>query len=150
MRNAAIARYLRRLLLALFLAWPALPVAAAGVGQDLLAPLAGDDTDARLRAIAALGALPGGDGAAVLRALGADQLYAAPDGRVLIGDGARATDPASGAALDLPAGSASIGINNRLRRAIEAALAGAQLHAADAGSRLAAAPATDQRSLAAA
>lgn len=139
MRNAAIARYLRRLLLALFLAWPALPVAAAGVGQDLLAPLAGDDTDARLRAIAALGALPGGDGAAVLRALGADQLYAAPDGRVLIGDGARATDPASGAALDLPAGSASIGINNRLRRAIEAALAGAQLHAADAGSRLAAA-----------
>ena len=67
MRNAAIARYLRRLLLALFLAWPALPVAAAGVGQDLL-PLAGDDTDARLRAIAALGALPGGDGAAVLRA----------------------------------------------------------------------------------
>ena len=137
MRNAAIARYLRRLLLALFLAWPALPVAAAGVGQDLLAPLAGDDTDARLRAIAALGALPGGEGAAVLRALGADQLYAAPDGRVLIGDGARATDPASGAALELPAGSASIGINNRLRRAIEAALAGA--HAADAGARLAAA-----------
>ena len=71
----------------------------------------------------------------MLRA-GADQLYAAPDGRVLIGDGARATDPASGAALELPAGSASIGINNRLRRAIEAALAGAQLHAADAGARL--------------
>ena len=44
---------------------------------------------------------------------------------MLIGDGARATDPASGAALELPAGSASIGINNRLRRAIEAALAGA-------------------------
>ena len=58
MRNAAIARYLRRLLLALFLAWPALPVAAAGVGQDLLAPLAGDDTDARLRAIAALARCP--------------------------------------------------------------------------------------------
>ena len=70
MRNAAIARYLRRLLLALFLAWPALPVAAAGVGQTSLAPLAGDDTDARLRAIAALRALPGGDGAAVLRGLG--------------------------------------------------------------------------------
>ena len=76
MRNAAIARYLRRLLLALF--WPAGAARGGGRRRDLL-PLAGDDTDAGLRAIAALGALPGGDGAAVLRALGADQLYAAPD-----------------------------------------------------------------------
>ncbi|CAB3816980.1 hypothetical protein LMG26684_00379 [Achromobacter mucicolens] len=142
MRIAAIAHFLRRFLLAWLLAVPALaaPAAAAGVDQTLLAPLAGDDTDARLQAIAALGQLPDPGAAAVLQALGSDQLYATADGRVLIGtSGTRATDPSTGAAVDLPADAGTISINNRLRRAIEAALAGSRLFSDDANERLAAA-----------
>ncbi|WP_241145220.1 urea ABC transporter permease subunit UrtB [Achromobacter xylosoxidans] len=106
----------------------------------LLAPLAGDDTDARLQAIAALGQQPGPGAAAVLQALGNDQLYALPDGRVLIGDGkGQATDPATSTALALPPEASSIGINNRLRRAIEAALAGSRLFSDNPQERLAAA-----------
>ena len=108
--------------------------------QTLLAPLAGDDTDARLQAIAALGQLPDPGAAAVLQALGSDQLYATADGRVLIGkSGTRAIDPATGTAVDLPADAGTISINNRLRRAIEAALAGSRLFSDDANERLAAA-----------
>ncbi|KXJ67225.1 urea ABC transporter permease [Achromobacter xylosoxidans] len=142
MRIAAIAHFLRRFLLAWLLAVPALaaPAAAAGVDQTLLAPLAGDDTDARLQAIAALGQLPDPGAAAVLQALGSDQLYATADGRVLIGtSGTRATDPSTGAAVELPADAGTISINNRLRRAIEAALAGSRLFSDDANERLAAA-----------
>lgn len=142
MRIAAIAHFLRRFLLAWLLAVPALaaPAAAAGVDQTLLAPLAGDDTDARLQAIAALGQLPDPGAAAVLQALGSDQLYATADGRVLIGtSGTRATDPSTGTAVDLPADAGTISINNRLRRAIEAALAGSRLFSDDANERLAAA-----------
>ena len=142
MRIAAIALLLRRFLLAWLIAVPALvaPAAAAGVDQALLAPLAGDDTDARLQAIAALGQLPDPAAAAVLQALGSDQLYATADGRVLIGaGGSRATDPSTGAVVDLPAEAGTISINNRLRRAIEAALAGSRLFSDNANERLAAA-----------
>ena len=142
MRIAPIAHFLRRFLLAWLLAVPALaaPAAAAGVDQALLAPLAGDDTDARLQAIAALGQLPDPGAAAVLQALGSDQLYATADGRVLIGTGgARATDPSTGASVDLPADAGTISINNRLRRAIQAALAGTRLFSDNADERLEAA-----------
>ncbi|AUZ18190.1 urea ABC transporter permease subunit UrtB [Achromobacter xylosoxidans] len=142
MLNAVIAKFLRHLLLAWLLALPALAAQAAAPGVDpaLLAPLAGDDTDARLQAIAALGQQPGPGAAAVLQALGNDQLYALPDGRVLIGDGkGQATDPATGATLPMPAEASGIGINNRLRRAIEAALAGSRLFSDNPQERLAAA-----------
>ncbi|WP_409516487.1 HEAT repeat domain-containing protein, partial [Achromobacter sp.] len=142
MHIAAIAHFLRRFLLAWLLAVPLLtaPAAAAGVDPALLAPLAGDDTDAKLQAIAALGQLPEPAAAAVLQALGNDQLYATADGRVLIGTGgARATDPVTGASVDLPAGSGTVTINNRLRRAIEAALAGSRLFSDKPDERLAAA-----------
>ncbi|WP_241073978.1 urea ABC transporter permease subunit UrtB [Achromobacter insuavis] len=142
MLNAVIAKFLRHLLLAWLLALPALAAQAAmpGVDPALLAPLAGDDTDARLQAIAALGQQPGPGAAAVLQALGNDQLYALPDGRVLIGDGkGQATDPATGTTLPMPAEASGIGINNRLRRAIEAALAGSRLFSDNPQERLAAA-----------
>ncbi|EGP47551.1 urea ABC transporter permease subunit UrtB [Achromobacter insuavis] len=142
MLNAVIAKFLRHLLLAWLLALPALAAQAAAPGVDpaLLAPLAGDDTDARLQAIAALGQQPGPGAAAVLQALGNDQLYALPDGRVLIGDGkGQATDPATGTTLPMPAEASGIGINNRLRRAIEAALAGSRLFSDNPQERLAAA-----------
>ena len=136
---AAITRFLRRSLLAWLLAMPLLaaPAAAAGVDPALLAPLTGDDTDAKLQAIAALGQLPEPGAAAVLQALGNDQLYATGDGRVLISaGGTRATDPATGAAVDLPAGASTVTINNRLRRAIEAALAGSRLFSDKPNERL--------------
>lgn len=142
MLNAVIAKFLRHLLLAWLLALPALAAQAAAPGVDpaLLAPLAGDDTDARLQAIAALGQQPGPGAAAVLQALGNDQLYALPDGRVLIGDGkGQATDPATGTTLPMPAEASGIGINNRLRRAIEAALAGSRLFSDNPQERLTAA-----------
>jgi len=139
MRIAAIAVTLRHLLLAWLLAMPALASAAAPrVDQAMLAPLAAGDTQARLDAIAALGAAPGAE--TVLQALGGDQLYAAPDGRVLISeDGILALDPATGRQESLPPGSEGLSINNRLRRAIEAALATTRLFSDDAAQRLAAA-----------
>ena len=139
MHIAAIAHFLRRFILAWLLAMPLLaaPAAAAGVDPALLAPLAGDDTDAKLQAFAALGQLPEPGAAAVLQALGNDQLYATADGRVLIGiDSTRATDPTTGAAVDLPAGSGTVSINNRLRRAIQAALAGSRLFSDQPNERL--------------
>ncbi|HEY9272548.1 MAG TPA: urea ABC transporter permease subunit UrtB, partial [Achromobacter sp.] len=74
MRIAAIALYLRRFLLAWLVSLPlaSAPAAASGVDPALLAPLASDDTDARLQAIAALGQLPEPGAAAVLQALGED------------------------------------------------------------------------------
>lgn len=142
MHIAAIAHFLRRSILAWLLAMPLLaaPAAAAGVDPALLAPLAGDDTDAKLQAIAALGQHPDPLAAAVLQALGNDQLYATADGRVLIGqDDTRATDPVTGAAVDLPADSGTVSINNRLRRAIQAALAGSRLFSDQPEERLSAA-----------
>ena len=142
MLNAAIAKFLRHFLLAWLLAAPVLSAHAAAPGLDpaLLAPLAGDDTDAKLQAIAALGQLPSPTAAAVLQALGSDQLYALPDGQVVIGGSSgQATDAATGAAVALPPGAATIGINNRLRRAIEAALAGSRLFSDNPQERLAAA-----------
>ncbi|MCZ8393371.1 urea ABC transporter permease subunit UrtB [Achromobacter xylosoxidans] len=142
MLNAVIAKFLRHLLLAWLLATPALAAhaAASGVDPALLAPLAGDDTDARLQAIATLGQQPGPGAAAVLQALGNDLLYALPDGRVLVGDGkGQAIDPVTGTALALPPEASGIAINNRLRRAIEAALAGSRLFSDNPQERLAAA-----------
>ncbi|BEG75721.1 urea ABC transporter permease subunit UrtB [Achromobacter xylosoxidans] len=142
MLNAVIAKFLRHLLLAWLLATPALAAhaAASGVDAALLAPLAGDDTDARLQAIATLGQQPGPGAAAVLQALGNDLLYALPDGRVLVGDGkGQAIDPVTGTALALPPEASGIAINNRLRRAIEAALAGSRLFSDNPQERLAAA-----------
>lgn len=139
MHIAAIAHFLRRFILAWLLSMPLLtaPAAAAGVDPALLAPLTGDDTDAKLQAIAALGQYPDPAAAAVLQALGNDQLYATADGRVLIGiDSTRATDPTTGAAVDLPAGSGTVSINNRLRRAIQAALAGSRLFSDQPNERL--------------
>jgi urea transport system permease protein len=107
---------------------------AAGAGQAaiapaLLRPLAGDDPDARVAAVAAIGALGTPEAAAVLRALRDDALYLMPEGQVA------SVAPSSPA----PEGAAAIVVNNRLRAAIEAALSGMDLLAPDPAQRLAAA-----------
>lgn len=139
MRSAFVVRLLLRLAMA-WLAGAWTPAAVSG-GLDpaLLAPLAGDDTDARLAAIARLGAQPAPQAAAVLEALASDRLHAAPDGRLVMDTGAGAVDAATGQPVDMPASADAISVNNRLRRAIAAALATARLHAPDPAQRLAAA-----------
>ncbi|GAB1576553.1 urea ABC transporter permease subunit UrtB [Bordetella petrii] len=139
MRSAFVMRFLLRLALA-WLAGAWVPSAAAdGLDPALLAPLAGDDTDARLAAIARLGAQPAPQAVTVLEALGSDRLYVAPDGRLVVDTGAGTVDAATGQPADMPASADTISVNNRLRRAIAAALATARLHAPDPAQRLAAA-----------
>src|SRR3954465_1977393 len=72
-------------------------LAQAAIDPALLAPLAGDDPDARIEAVGKIAALANDDAYKVLSALKNDTLYATPDGKVLIVDGANALDPATGA-----------------------------------------------------
>jgi len=132
---------LRTLLLAAMLWLPAAaqtaPTATV-IAPALLLPLGGDDPEARVEAVAALGALGTPEAAALLRALQDETLYAAPDGRVL----ALAPDAAA------PDGFDQIVVNNRLRGAIATALAGMDLLAPQADRRLAAARALLDQQLA--
>ena len=139
MRSALLARFL----LCLAVAWLpgawALAADTAGLEPALLAPLAGDDTDAKLDAIARLGMAPTPQSVAVLEALGDDRLYATPDGALLVDTGGQVVDAATGRPATLPSQAGTVPVNNRLRRAIAEALAAARLHAPDPARRLAAA-----------
>ena len=122
----------------------AAPAGAAGLpasNPELVAALAADDSDAKVAAIAKLGALATPDALAVLDALKSERLQATPEGRVVIVDDAgKAIDAATGEALAaLPDGSDVITLNNRLRSALDAALAGTRLLSADPATRRAAA-----------
>jgi urea transport system permease protein len=103
--------------------------AQAAIAPAMLQPLAGDDPDARVAAVAAIGALGTPEAAAVLRALKDDALYLMPDGRVA------SLAPSAPA----PEGASVIVVNNRLRSAIETALSGMDLLAPETAQRLAAA-----------
>ncbi len=143
MGYAALLKSWRRIVLAILLATLA-PIALAAepasIDAVLLAPLADDDTDAKLRVISQLGRLANPRAAQVLEALSNARLYATPEGRILIAhDGKPAIDPATGEELDVPADAGNIMINNRLRRAIAGALAISQLFSDDAQVRLSAA-----------
>ncbi|ARP87634.1 urea ABC transporter permease subunit UrtB [Bordetella genomosp. 9] len=146
MRIAPIATYLRRLLIAWLLAAPMAGALAAGLDATLLRPLGGDDTGARLQAIGELGQSSDPLAADVLAALAEERLYATSDGRVLVDTRDGALDPATGARLAMPPDASPVTINNRLRRAIDAAVAESRLHAADPALRLAAAQRLQQTS----
>jgi len=139
MRHAFLARFL----LCLAVAWLpgawTLAAGTAGLDPALLAPLAGDDTDAKLDAIAQLGMAPTPQSVAVLEALGDDRLYAAPDGALLVDTGGRIVDAATGRLAVLPSQAGTVPVNNRLRRAIAEALAAARLRDPEPARRLAAA-----------
>ena len=119
-------------------------LAQAAIPSDLLKPLAGDDPDARVAAVARIAALATPEAARVLQALQDDALYAAPDGKVYIVDGEQALDPASGRKVPLPDGIDGVMVNNRLRAAVAGALSGLQLLAPERNARLAAAQALQQ------
>lgn len=113
---------------------------AQGIDPALLAVLAQGDTSARLDAFTLLGREPGVMAPAVLEAMREGRLYSAPDGHVYIltRDG-KALDPAAGLAAVLPADASRLTINNRLRRALDGALAMSGLQSDDPAVRLAAA-----------
>jgi urea transport system permease protein len=122
-------------------AWGQTPPASTALDPSVLAPLTGDDTDAKLAAIAKLGEMPDPAAAAVLEALGSNRLFVTQEGGLLVvpADAQAGVDPATGQTVPLPADADNVMVNNRLRGAIAAALAGSRLFAGDASIRLAAA-----------
>jgi urea transport system permease protein len=142
MMNAVFAsmalRALGRCTLAALLALlPIAPAAwAAGLPAQTLAPLAGDDADARLLAVGQIAALGTPQASRVLQALKADNLLADASGRILILESdARVFDPVSNQTLARPAGFDAISINNRLRGATETALDSLKLLSSNAKER---------------
>ncbi|KGF81894.1 urea ABC transporter permease [Massilia sp. JS1662] len=126
----------KHLLAALALCLPLLSHAA--LDPALLQPLAGDDPDARVDAVARIAATGGSDARQVLQALLDDALVATPSGQVLIVRDDQASDAATGKALPMPDGADGIVVNNRLRGAVQAALSGLALLAPARAERLAA------------
>jgi len=146
---------LMRLVVAITLLLLAVLPARADEFAMLVSALAADNFAEKERAVGALGKLGDERAVAVLTALSDGRLLRAPDGRVLISDPTKLTDPSTGA--DLPAVAAEaldrIRVNNRLRGAIEAALGELTLFSPDPATRLAAAqdalrhPSADQAAL---
>ena len=134
-----------RLLAALALCLPAL--VQASIDPALLKPLAGDDADARVEAVARIAATGSGEARQVLQALLDGELLATPAGQVLISHEGQTMDAASGTALALPDGADSIVVNNRLRGAAQAALSGLALLAPERDKRLSAALALQASSI---
>jgi urea transport system permease protein len=128
-----------RILTALVLCLPAL--AHAAIDPALLQPLAGDDPDARVEAVARIAATGTDDARKLLQALLDDELMATPAGQVLIVHDGQAIDPATNQALALPDGLDGIVVNNRLRGATQAALSGLALLAPEKDKRMLAATA---------
>jgi urea transport system permease protein len=114
-----------------------LPIAAHALPAGVLEPLAGDDSDAQAKAVAAIGA--SGDPLAVriLEALSDGRLYVGPGVAVFV-EGDKAFKVEDGAAAPVPEGEA-VTANNRLRSDVDAALSGIRLGDADPAVRLAAA-----------
>ncbi|KQV91014.1 urea ABC transporter permease [Massilia sp. Root351] len=129
---------MKRILLTALLCLHALGVHAA-ISPALLAPLAGDDPDARIEAVGRIAALADADALKVLQALNGDTLYATPDGAILVVDGDKAWNPATGATGPVPDGVDGVVVNNRLRGAVEGALSGLALLSPQREQRLAAA-----------
>jgi len=146
MKNPAFFRVCSSIVLMLLLALGAGAARAAPAPQTpaidaaMLAPLAGSDTDAKLDTISRLGMLADPGAARILEALSAGALYVGPQEQLLIQTAAgQPIDAISGQAVAMPAQADTVMVNNRLRRAVQSALAGSRLFADDWRVRLAAA-----------
>jgi len=135
-----MAHYFRYLLAALVLCLTVL-AAHAAVDPALLKPLAGDDADARIEAVARIAALGSDDARKVLQALQDEALYATPAGDVLVITGDAAWNPVTGSNVPVPDGVDGVVVNNRLRAAAAGALSGMALLSPDTEKRRAAAQA---------
>ncbi|WP_338770487.1 urea ABC transporter permease subunit UrtB [Massilia sp. METH4] len=135
-----MAHSLRHLLLVMSLCFMSFSAHAA-IDPTLLQPLAGDDSDARIAAVARIAALANDDARKVLQALKDDSLYATPEGDVLVITDDSAWNPATGATGPMPEGIDGVVVNNRLRGAVDGALSGMALLSPDVAQRRAAAEA---------
>ncbi|MET0320999.1 MAG: urea ABC transporter permease subunit UrtB [Duganella sp.] len=111
-------------------------MAQAAIAPALLAPLAGDDFDARLAAIASIGALANDDATRVLTALKDDALYATPDGRIVIVTDDQVYDPVTDTTAPMPEGLNGVMLNNRLRGAVEESLSALKLFSKERAERV--------------
>ncbi|MGH8778886.1 urea ABC transporter permease subunit UrtB [Paraburkholderia sp.] len=129
---------LRRYVAAALLTFAAAtPLAAFALSPADLAPLAGDDFDAKSAAIDKLIANHDAPSLAVLKALSDDTALATDSGEVLLQDGDTAHDAATGKTV--AAGDAQpVTLNNLLRSKVTGALSGLQLDSPDLETRRAA------------
>lgn len=110
------------------------PLAAFALSPADLAPLAGDDFDAKSAAIDKLIANHDAPSLAVLKALSDDTALATDSGEVLLQDGDTAHDAATGKTV--AAGDAQpVTLNNLLRSKVTGALSGLQLDSPDLDTR---------------
>ncbi len=114
-----------------------LPASAFALTAADIAPLAGDDYDAKTAAVDKLIATHDAASLAVLKALADDNLLATDAGEVLIQDGDTARDALSGKSV--AAGNAqAVTLNNLLRSKVAGAVSGLQLGSPDLATRTAA------------
>lgn len=113
--------------------------AHAAIDPALLRPLAGDDPDARIAAVARIAALANAEAQQLLNAIVHDALVTSPGGDVFIVNDSGAFNPATGKTTSMPDDAQDITVNNRLRAAVESALSGLSLFSPDRATRLAAA-----------
>jgi urea transport system permease protein len=110
--------------------------AGAAVDEQTAKQLTSEDSDDRITAIGRLAAAADEPSLRVLTALSEDALYAA-GGRLVIVDGERVLDAASGQPIEpAPAKREPITPNNRVRRELHSALAGLKLFSPDRERRL--------------
>ncbi|MHA4866151.1 urea ABC transporter permease subunit UrtB [Duganella sp. PWIR1] len=112
--------------------------ARAAIDPAMLAPLAGDDPDARVEAIAKIGALANDDATRFLTSLQNGDVYTTPDGKLYIVADDKAIDAATGTSGPLPEGLDGLMINNRLRGAVDEALSALKMFSPNRAQRLAA------------
>ncbi|MGZ5174139.1 MAG: urea ABC transporter permease subunit UrtB [Burkholderiales bacterium] len=130
---------MRKILLILFLLGLACARPAAALDAAAVSKLATGESDEKIKAIAALVAEGDPRALVILEALAAGELQTAGD-RVLIIKGGKAADAVTGADVGpAPKGAEDVVVNNRLRNAIQSALAATSLMSPDRSVRLAAA-----------
>ena len=117
-----------------------LPVPAMALDAASLAGLAAEEADARAAAVDSVAAAGDARALAVLTALRDGLLHRAADGRLLVVNGGRVDDAATGESVAVdPDTLEKVSINNRLRGRVESAIAGLRILSSDRGERLAAA-----------
>ena len=136
----SIRSFLRGWLIAAALIAPMHAIHAAELAPAaILAALASDDNTARNEAIGQLGLLASSGGADILAALAGGQLLLTADGTLLIRRDTEAVNCSTGDTVSVPADAQPISLNNRLRRALQAAQASSELFSTNVATRFTAA-----------
>ena len=136
----SIRSFLRGWLIAAALIAPMHAIHAAELAPAaILAALASDDNTARNEAIGQLGLLASSGGADILAALAGGQLLLTADGTLLVRRDTEAVNCSTGDTVSVPADAQPISLNNRLRRALQAAQASSELFSTNVATRFTAA-----------